>query len=100
MHILYGDDDDPDSGGHLHGTNRPDKTEFPPDWDEERIAREVASLADDPDRAAQLPDGNWVVFGLRDTVTIQAYVNADGRIAAGYPVSGPGVKRNPPPGGA
>jgi len=31
IHLLYGDELDEDSGGHLYGTNRPNKTEFPPD---------------------------------------------------------------------
>jgi hypothetical protein len=35
-HICHGDPDDERRGGHLHGTGRPNKTEFPPDWDDEK----------------------------------------------------------------
>ena len=97
-HIVYGDEDDLTSGGHLHGLNRPNKTEFPPDWDEEKIAREVTDVAAKPQRAMALPDGKWLVVGVRDGVTVNLYVYPDGRIAAGFPVSGPGVKKNPPNG--
>lgn len=43
-HILDGDPVG-DGGGHLHGTGRPGKTEFPPDWDEDRIAAAVLHTA-------------------------------------------------------
>lgn len=95
LHIVYGDDDNPNSGGHLHGTGRPGKTEFPPGWDEDKIADEAASVADDPDEVYALPKGGWQAVGVRDGVTIEVIVRPNGRIATGYPVSGPGVRRNP-----
>jgi hypothetical protein len=98
--IVYGDEDDPTSGGHLHGRDRPEKTEFPPDWDEDKIAQEVTSVADDPDRVAERPGRKWLAVGVRDGVTIQAILRHDGSIVAGHPVGGPGVKKNPPSGGA
>ncbi len=92
---MYGDEDDETSGGHLYGTGRPAKSEFPPDWDEEKIATEVQSVADHPDNAVDY-FGVWLATGTRDDVTIQAYVREDGSIATGYPTGGPGVKQNPP----
>lgn len=41
-HAVYGDEDDINSGGHLHGLNRPDKTEFPPDWDDDTIVEPIS----------------------------------------------------------
>jgi hypothetical protein len=98
-HIVYGDEDDPSSGGHLHGLNRPDKTEFPPDWDEDKIVQEVTSVADDPERVAERPGGTWLAVGVRDGITIHTFLRHDGSIATGHPISGPGVKTNPPSGG-
>ncbi|MGH3646169.1 MAG: EndoU domain-containing protein [Micromonosporaceae bacterium] len=92
---MYGDEDDETSGGHLHGLGRPDKSEFPQDWDEDKIAHEVKSVAGNPDMVNEWPD-RWVATGIRDGVTIEVYVRPDGRIATGFPVDGPGIGRNPP----
>ncbi|MGH3646586.1 MAG: EndoU domain-containing protein [Micromonosporaceae bacterium] len=97
---MYGDEDDEDSGGHLQGTGRPGKTEFPAHWDEERIAHEVRSVADDPDMATELFDGTWRVAGAREGVTVRVYVRGDGSIATAAPAPGPGIKQNPRAGGA
>lgn len=95
MHILYGDELNPTSGGHLHGVNRPNKTEFPPDWDEDKIAREVADVARHPDTATEQFGGTWRVTGVRHGVAIRVYVRPNGTIKTGFPVDGPGVKKNP-----
>jgi hypothetical protein len=97
-HIVYGDEDDLTSGGHLYGLNRPEKTEFPPDWDEDKISQEVTSVADNPDRVAERPGGKWLAVGVRNGVTVHAILRQDGSIATAHPVSGPGVKQNPPDG--
>ena len=96
-HILDGDPNDVTSGGHRHGTNRPDKTEFPKEWDDDTIVRNVEDVANHPDTAVQQPDGEWLVTGTRDGVKIQAYVGPDGVVRTGFPVSGKGVRKNPPP---
>lgn len=99
-HIVHGDEDDDTSGGHLYGLGRPDKTEYPAHWDEEKIAREVKSVADNPDTVAPRLGGAWLATGTRDGVTIHVFVRNDGSIASGFPKSGPGIQQNPPEGGA
>jgi hypothetical protein len=95
MHILYGDELNPRSGGHLHGTNRPGKTEFPRDWGEDMIAREVADVARRPDRTpVEQFNGTWVANGVRHGVRIEVIVRPDGTVITGYPVDGAGVRRN------
>ncbi|MBF6543080.1 EndoU domain-containing protein [Nocardia brasiliensis] len=52
--------------------------------------------ARNPDQTPVLQDnGRWKVSGTRDGVLIEVIVNSDGSIRTGYPVSGPGVVRNP-----
>jgi hypothetical protein len=94
MHILYGDELNPTSGGHLHGVNRPGKTEFPRDWDEDMIVDMVTDVARHPDTATRRIDGTWRATGERHGVAIRVYVRPDGTIAAGFPRGGPGVKKN------
>jgi hypothetical protein len=96
QHILAGHPTDLTSGGHRHGTGRPDKTEFPEDWDDARITRNVQDVADNPDSAVDVGDGTWYVTGTRDGVQIGGFVRTDGSIKSGFPISGPGVTRNPP----
>jgi hypothetical protein len=92
---VYGDEDDETSGGHLHGTGRPDKTEFPSGWDEDKIVAEVQSVADRPDSVSENIDGTWLAKGNRDGVTIAVALRSNGHIATGYPTEGPGVRTNP-----
>jgi Bacterial EndoU nuclease len=93
-HILDGDRW---GGGHRHGTGRPGKTEFPADWDDERIIRQIVDVARFPaDRPALQANHRWRVRGERDGVAITLVVNPDGRIWAAWPEEGsPGVIRNP-----
>lgn len=95
MHILYGDELDENSGGHLSGIGRPGKSEFPPGWDEDKIANEVTDIARHPDTATERYAGSWRVAGVRDGVRIRVYVRANGTISTGFPVDGPGVRHNP-----
>ncbi|HEU4426194.1 MAG TPA: zeta toxin family protein [Pilimelia sp.] len=95
MHIVYGDELDDYSGGHLSGTGRPGKTEFPPAWDEERIAHEVVETVRNPHTAEEQFDGTWLVTAVRDGVVVGVYLRPDGTIATGFPIEGPGVTRNP-----
>jgi hypothetical protein len=95
MHILFGDELNPASGGHLHGVDRPNKTEFPPGWDEDMIAREVTDVARHPDTATEQFGGTWRATGVRHGVAIRVYVRPNGTIKTGFPLDGPGVKKNP-----
>lgn len=95
-HICHGDPDNVRSGGHLFGTGRPNKTEFPPHWDDEKIAEAVSSVAERPATTEARANGVWFATGVHDGVTVTAVVRQDGSIAAGWPHSGPGVRRNPP----
>lgn len=105
QHILHGDLDDVTSGGHLHGTGRPGKTEFPEGWDEDRVMDEVRSVTDSPgSKPVKRYDDNgndagWTVTGRRDGVDIMVHLNRDGSIWSAYPTGGTGVHTNPRPNG-
>jgi hypothetical protein len=88
-------DGDASGGGHLAGTERPGKAEFPAHWDDDQVGRAVSEVARFPQRAAQQPHGRWLVEGAFDGVRIHAAVNPDGRIWSAWPVGGPGVTTNP-----
>lgn len=93
-HILGGDRW---GGGHRHGTGRPEKTEFPADWDDERIIDRIVDVARFPDaRPVLQANHKWRVRGERDGVAITLVVHPDGRIWTAWPEEGsPGVIRNP-----
>jgi hypothetical protein len=94
-HILDGDET---GGGHRHATGRPDKTEFPADWSDERIVDAILAVARNPDQAPERQDwnGRWLVSGRHDGVTIYAVVESDGRVWTAWPDEGsPGVTKNP-----
>jgi hypothetical protein len=94
-HILDGD---AYGGGHRHGTGRPGKTEFPADWDDEKIVDTLLDVARRPDRVPrrQERNGNWVTRGTREDVEVVAIVAGDGRVWSGWPLpGGPGVVKNP-----
>lgn len=94
-HILDGDKT---GGGHRHGTGRPLKTEFPADWNDDRIVDAILAVARDPDQAPERQDwnGRWLVSGQHDGVTIFAAVESDGRVWSAWPDEGsPDVTKNP-----
>jgi hypothetical protein len=93
-HILDGDRW---GGGHRHGTGRPEKTEFPAGWDDERIIGQIVDVARFPDaRPVLQANDRWRVRGERDGVAITVVVHPDGRIWAAWPEEGsPGGIRNP-----
>lgn len=89
-HILDGD---ATGGGHRSGAGNPGKSEFPPDWSDEKIAGEISDVATDPDSTSEPGRrGRTLVRGTRDGVDIEVVVEADGRIVTGYPTNTP---RNP-----
>lgn len=97
-HILDGDKNDPTSGGHRYGTNRPGKTEFPKHWTDDQIMDMVNDVARNPD-SQPLPRPNgagYEVQGQRAGVTIRVILNADGTVWSAHPLDGGlGVKKNP-----
>lgn len=100
-HILDGDPPPKKGGGHRYGTGRPDKSEFPgsPLWSDEHIIESILSVARDPDVRLEHKfqgNGNWRAQGVRDGVLIDVVIDPSGYVVTGYPVSGPGVHRNPP----
>jgi hypothetical protein len=93
-HILDGDRW---GGGHRHGTGRPEKTEFPSGWDDEKIIGHILDVARAPyDQPVLQPNHRWRVHGQRDDVGITVIVRPDGRIWSAWPdACSPGVVRNP-----
>lgn len=80
-------------GGHRFGTGRPQKSEFPQSWDDDRCIDSVVSVAQDPSsQATRQADGRWRVDGERDGVEIRAVVLPDGTLWTGFPTNTP---RNP-----
>jgi hypothetical protein len=94
--VVNGDDDNPEKGGHAFGTGRPGKTEFPEGWDDQDISEALAAVADRPSKVSpDLTGRNFITEGIHRGVTVQAVVRPDGSVEAGWPVKGPGVRRNP-----
>ncbi len=93
-HILDGDRW---GGGHRHGTGRPGKTEFPADWDDEKILGHVLRVARAPDDPPVFQaNRRWRVHGYRDEVGINVVIQPDGRIWSAWPdADSPGVVKNP-----
>jgi hypothetical protein len=110
--ILHGHpDQDPWEGGHLHGTGKPGVTEFPPDWDEEKIIDTALSVARDPERiewddpaerpaAATLYPPRWLAESHDGDLIIWASVRKNGEITDAWPDDpspGSGVTYNEDP---
>lgn len=91
QHILDGDKT---GGGHRPGTGKPNKSEFPTGWSDDRIKGEISDVATDP-ASTRLPGrrGREVVRGTRGGIDIEVIVEPNGRIVTGYPTN---VPRNPP----
>jgi hypothetical protein len=97
MHILDGDADG-GGGGHRHGVGKPGKTEFPANWDDEKVIATVLDVARKPDKPPTHQDWNdtWLCAGTRDNVEVTAVTERSGDILTGWPEEGgPGVVRNP-----
>lgn len=98
-HILAGDLPKPTGepnkgGGHRPGTGKPNKSEFPIGWDDERIIKTVMQTARQPEEG-KVDKGSYVTFARVDGVLVKVIVKPDGSVVTGYPLSGPGVVRNP-----
>lgn len=97
VHILDGDGPGKPGGGHRYGTGRPGKTEFPADWDDNKIVSAIEDVARAPDRVTwQDFNSRWRVTGQREGVEITGVVRPDGRIWTAWPEpGGRGVVQNP-----
>jgi len=99
-HILDGEERNGRfAGGHRSGTGIKDKTEFPADWDDDRILSNVEDIARNPDSAPKHqphPDGDrWRAEGVRDGVHVTVIVGQDGTVVTAWPREGdPGVVKN------
>jgi hypothetical protein len=93
-HILDGDRW---GGGHRHGTGRPEKTEFPSSWDDEKTIGNILGVARSPDDPPVFQaNRRWRAHGHRDEVGITVIIQPDGRIWSAWPDAGsPGVVKNP-----
>lgn len=95
-HILDGEPDNPKKGGHRSGTGRENKTEFPPDWDDERVKAAVRLTEAEPqyvrvsgDRTIRRREIDGVI------IEVSSYpVDGVETFNAAYPPTGDGVIRN------
>lgn len=92
-HILYGD---ATGGGHLHGQNKPCKSEFPKHWDEGTIIKEVDLIAaNDNLNWEQQKNGYYVTEQKVGTVKVRVVKGRNGEdVITAYPTN---VTRNPCP---
>jgi len=90
LHILDGDKT---GGGHQPGTGIQGKSEFPAGWSDDKIVKEIESIANDPASTRTLQqNGRTTVEGTRDGVGIRVIVNPDTSIRTAHPTNTP---RNP-----
>jgi RHS repeat-associated protein len=92
-HILDGDPNNIGSGGHRWGTGRPNKSEFPKSWSDDKIMHMVSDVATDP-KSLRLPNSHGrgtIVRGTREGVDIVVVIKHD-QILAAWPEN---VPRNP-----
>lgn len=92
-HILYGD---ARGGGHFHTADKPCKSEFPEEWDEDKIIGTIEMVAANDNIPWRKADngyhtGEQTIDGLRVRVVLSADKR---RVITGYPVN---VRRNPCP---
>jgi hypothetical protein len=93
IHILDGD---ATGGGHRYGTGTPGKTEFPANWDDDRILNAITFAARSPENVHQQWNQRWNARGEFDNVRTTVIIEPDGTIWTAWPEEGsPGVVRNP-----
>lgn len=79
LHVLDGDPNRPWSGGHRFGSAR-GKSEFPADWDDERIADAIDATVERP-QVITREDQTWGFYRLVDDIIVAAFVRSEGREA-------------------
>jgi hypothetical protein len=86
---------------HAPGSGVSGKTEFPSNWDEQRILHNISDVATDPNSRRVTSSHGTQVYGVRDGVEIRVDLYPDnhpryaGQISTGFPVAGPNVPVNP-----
>lgn len=92
-HILDGEGR---SGGHRYGTGTPGKTEFPVSWSDDDILDAIRLVAGSGTVIGPAHrEGDLLITGEVNGVTIRVVVRPIGEVRTGYPVSGEGVIENP-----
>lgn len=92
-HILVGEGL---SGGHRYGTGTPGKTEFPASWSDDDILDAIRQVAGSGTVIGPAHrEGDLLISGEVNGVTIRVVVRPNGEVRTGYPVSGDGVIENP-----
>lgn len=94
-HILDGDED---GGGHLAGTGKQGKSEFPLQWSRVKIMAETMALAREPGSLVpSIRQGRhyWQAEGVRDGVKMRVVLDGAGAVVTAFPIKGPGVVQNP-----
>lgn len=97
-HILDGEPDDAKKGGHRFGTGRPNKTEFPQDWDDDRIIAAVEATIEEHHSVIASGDSTIRRRVIDDVmITVRSFEkNGSTVFVHAYPVGGRGVVRNDP----
>lgn len=92
-HILYGDQS---GGGHLHGTGKPCKSEFPAHWSADKIIdTTLRAAANDNIPWRQQENGYYVADVMAEDVRLRIVLNSDkSEVVTAYPIN---VQRNPCP---
>lgn len=98
-HVLHGEPDNIRRGGHLHGTGRLNKTEFPEGWDEKKVMDAAAEVIRAPQwwNPAKAPNGLSYYVAVIDGVQVEvAAYQYEGKLVIDqiYPKGGRGVIRN------
>lgn len=93
QHILYGDET---GGGHKYGVGAPCKSEFPPEWDDERILSITKMIAANDNLPwKRESNGYYVSNQLVGKYNVRVVLGPQKReIITSYPLNGP---RNPCP---
>lgn len=92
-HILYGD---ATGGGHIYGAGQPCKSEFPKEWDADKIINTLSAIAaNDNVNWAQGRNGYYAGEEMVDGVKIRVILGRKKKkIITGYPIN---QSRNPCP---
>ena len=79
-------------GGHRFGTSQPGKTEFPQNWDDNKVIYDISDVATDPNSSWGAPqsNGNIPITGSRDGIDIKViYDPNNDRIVTEFPTNTP-----------
>ena len=92
-HILHGDQK---GGGHLHGTGKACKSEFPEDWDAQEVIAHIKEVAANDNLSwKEQGNGYHIAESMVENVRVRVVLNQDlTKIITAYPTN---VARNPCP---